>query len=240
VSSLSLSTCAGDEKVVWQDFRRELVKRGFRSQSLEKHRAILQAYMLKLDQSGLLDQDHISSSDSASGSTWWARRMYMETINSLADLDVTKNPPSYEAASLPDISEQSRRKDENELGVEERLEQRETSPITSPLTDYVAQPLRTIKPDQKERVSSTHIDIVEETPSISSLDSYSELGDENKGPELRTGVKDEEVAPMSSRSKADIKNRSCQNMSEGFSSSKNLTAEWNQRKYLKQAQVCFV
>ncbi|KAG4426525.1 hypothetical protein IFR04_000407 [Cadophora malorum] len=46
VSSLSLSTYAGDEKEVRKDFRRELVKRGFRSQSLDKHKLVLQAYML--------------------------------------------------------------------------------------------------------------------------------------------------------------------------------------------------
>jgi hypothetical protein len=38
MSSLSLSTYAGDDKVVWQDFRRELLKKGFRSQSLEKYK----------------------------------------------------------------------------------------------------------------------------------------------------------------------------------------------------------
>jgi len=94
MSSLSLSTYAGDDKVVWQDFRRELLKKGFRSQSLEKYKNVLQAYMLKLDQSGLLDQPNISTSDQTSGTPWWVTRMYMETINSLADLELNDHPPS--------------------------------------------------------------------------------------------------------------------------------------------------
>jgi hypothetical protein len=55
LSSLSLSTCAGDEKEVWRTFRRELVIKSFKSRNLDKHRDILQAYTLKLDQSGLLE-----------------------------------------------------------------------------------------------------------------------------------------------------------------------------------------
>ncbi|PMD18052.1 hypothetical protein NA56DRAFT_577694, partial [Hyaloscypha hepaticicola] len=50
LSLLSLSTYAGDEKEVWRAFRRELITKGFRSQSLDKYGHILQAYMLKLDQ----------------------------------------------------------------------------------------------------------------------------------------------------------------------------------------------
>jgi hypothetical protein len=49
MSTLSLSTYAGDEKVAWRDFRRVLVKKGFQSQSLEKHKQVLLAYMIKLD-----------------------------------------------------------------------------------------------------------------------------------------------------------------------------------------------
>ncbi|KAL5320472.1 hypothetical protein ACEPPN_011277 [Leptodophora sp. 'Broadleaf-Isolate-01'] len=57
MSSLSLSTFAADDKVVWQDFRRQLRQRGYGSQSLARHKHILIAYMLQLDESGLLDID---------------------------------------------------------------------------------------------------------------------------------------------------------------------------------------
>ncbi|PMD14822.1 hypothetical protein NA56DRAFT_556836, partial [Hyaloscypha hepaticicola] len=50
VSSLSLSTYAGDEKTVWQDFRRTLIARGYTSESLERNKDVLLAYMMRLDQ----------------------------------------------------------------------------------------------------------------------------------------------------------------------------------------------
>ncbi|KAN0122113.1 hypothetical protein V8E51_000439 [Hyaloscypha variabilis] len=55
LSLLSLSTYPGDEKEVWKAFRRELIQKGFRSRSLDKYGHVLQAYMLKLEESGLLD-----------------------------------------------------------------------------------------------------------------------------------------------------------------------------------------
>jgi hypothetical protein len=56
LSLLSLSTYAEDDKEVWQEFRRELINRGFRSKQLDRHKDLLQAYMLKLDQSKVLDE----------------------------------------------------------------------------------------------------------------------------------------------------------------------------------------
>ncbi|PVH89401.1 hypothetical protein DL98DRAFT_580097 [Cadophora sp. DSE1049] len=95
VSSLSLSTYAGDEKEVWKDFRRELVKKGFRSNSLDKYRLVLQAYMLQLDQSQLLDKDEPANVQKESTTSWWARTAYMETVNSLAYLHTTPDRPIH-------------------------------------------------------------------------------------------------------------------------------------------------
>jgi hypothetical protein len=64
LSLLSLSTYSGDEKETWRTFRRELIMKGFRSRSLDKYGHVLQAYMLKLDQSGLLDQARTQESTS--------------------------------------------------------------------------------------------------------------------------------------------------------------------------------
>ncbi|KAH7364672.1 hypothetical protein BKA65DRAFT_143030 [Rhexocercosporidium sp. MPI-PUGE-AT-0058] len=55
MSTLSLSTFAADDKVVWKDFRRQLLRRGYTSQGLALHKDLLISYMLKLDESGLLD-----------------------------------------------------------------------------------------------------------------------------------------------------------------------------------------
>jgi hypothetical protein len=94
MSSLSLSTYAGDEKMVWQDFRRVLIQKGFRSRTLEIHREVLEAYMLRLDQSGLLDQNAVPASNPTNESPWWSKRMYMETAQSLSDFHLDGDTPS--------------------------------------------------------------------------------------------------------------------------------------------------
>jgi hypothetical protein len=55
-SLLSLSTYSEDDKEVWQEFRRKLIVKGFKSNQLDRHKEMLQAYMLKLEQSGVLDR----------------------------------------------------------------------------------------------------------------------------------------------------------------------------------------
>ena len=92
MSTLSLSTYAGDEKIVWQDFRRELIKKGFNSKSLERNKHILLAYINKLDQSGLLDGNNMTS-DADNLNPRWAKKMSADTMNSLADLQLTEKSP---------------------------------------------------------------------------------------------------------------------------------------------------
>jgi hypothetical protein len=82
LSLLSLSTHEGDNKDVWQDFRRELIRRGFKSGSLDRHRYVLQAYMLKLDQSGLLDQGLPAGSGELDSSPRCTRQVYINTDKS--------------------------------------------------------------------------------------------------------------------------------------------------------------
>lgn len=50
VSFLSFSTRSGDDKLIWREFRRELIKRGFGSERLDRHKDKLLAYMVNLDQ----------------------------------------------------------------------------------------------------------------------------------------------------------------------------------------------
>jgi len=85
LSLFSLSTYTDDGKEVWQEFRRELIKKGFKSGSLDRHKHVLQAYMLKLDQSGILDQghDHLWPPDSPR----WAKETYTNTVHSLEHMD---------------------------------------------------------------------------------------------------------------------------------------------------------
>lgn len=55
-SLLSMSTHSEDDKEIWKEFRRELIAKGFKSKQLDRHKDTLLAYMLKLEQSGVLDE----------------------------------------------------------------------------------------------------------------------------------------------------------------------------------------
>lgn len=56
ISLIPLSTCAGDDKNVWSEFRQEFWKRGFRGKTLDKHKDLIMAYCMMLEQSGVLDR----------------------------------------------------------------------------------------------------------------------------------------------------------------------------------------
>jgi len=88
LSLLSFSTYAGDNKEVWKEFRSELIKKGFNSQTLSKHRRVLQAYMLKLDQSGILDDYPLKREDQNKEIDWAPERKRL-------DEDLRLNSDSY-------------------------------------------------------------------------------------------------------------------------------------------------
>jgi hypothetical protein len=50
-----LTTYAGDDKAIWKDFRRELIKEGFSSDVLSKHKETIKDYVLELGSRGALD-----------------------------------------------------------------------------------------------------------------------------------------------------------------------------------------
>jgi len=82
MSLLSLSTYAGDDKEIWQKFRQELLVRGFRSKALDRHKDLLQEYMLKLDQNGVLDEVTASSGENIIHPLW-KKQAFVETVDSL-------------------------------------------------------------------------------------------------------------------------------------------------------------
>jgi hypothetical protein len=51
-----MSTYNEDDKEVWREFRRQLISKGFKSNQLDKHSDMLQAYLLKLVQSDVLNE----------------------------------------------------------------------------------------------------------------------------------------------------------------------------------------
>jgi hypothetical protein len=93
-SLLSLSTVStydGDNTETWISFRRELIGKVFRSQTLDRHKDVLIAYMMKLEKSGLLDKVAQASNASPKQQTpWWTKHLFMETIVSLPDLEVSE------------------------------------------------------------------------------------------------------------------------------------------------------
>jgi hypothetical protein len=49
-----LTTYAGDDKMIWKDFRRELIKEGFSSEVLQRHKDIIKDYVMELGSRGAL------------------------------------------------------------------------------------------------------------------------------------------------------------------------------------------
>jgi len=80
-SVLSLSTYADDDKEVWRQFRSQLVSLGFKSDSLDRHMEVLKAYMMKLDQTGLLDE--ATEQSDASTLSWCGNASFRTTNLSL-------------------------------------------------------------------------------------------------------------------------------------------------------------
>ncbi|KAL5329534.1 hypothetical protein ACEPPN_003048 [Leptodophora sp. 'Broadleaf-Isolate-01'] len=77
-SVLSLSTYADDDKEVWRQFRSQLVSLGFKSDSLDRHMEVLKAYMMKLDQTGVLDE---AVEQSGSTTQSWCGNASFRTTN---------------------------------------------------------------------------------------------------------------------------------------------------------------
>ena len=50
-----LTTYAGDDKSIWKDFRRELIKEGFSSEVLQRHKETIREYVMELGSRGALD-----------------------------------------------------------------------------------------------------------------------------------------------------------------------------------------
>jgi hypothetical protein len=60
-----LTTYAGDDKAIWKDFRRELIKEGFSSDLLQRHMETIKEYVMELGSRGALDdiEDNIDVRD---------------------------------------------------------------------------------------------------------------------------------------------------------------------------------
>lgn len=80
-SVLSLSTYADDDKEVWKQFRSQLISLGFRSASLDRHREVLKAYMMKLDETGVLDE--AADQNASVAQSWCGNKSFRMTNLSL-------------------------------------------------------------------------------------------------------------------------------------------------------------
>ena len=60
-----LTTYADDDKAVWREFRRELIRGGFLSADVQKHMPLIKAYVQELGDRGLLDDEHVTEPQEA-------------------------------------------------------------------------------------------------------------------------------------------------------------------------------
>jgi hypothetical protein len=236
MSSLSLSTYAGDEKVVWQDFRRELLKKGFRSQSLERYKHVLQAYMLKLDQSGILDEALISDPSQPKGTPWWAKRMYMETVNSLTDLQLTGHPPSPAGNMSPEGNVSDFENDNTELS--RRTTVSSGIQLSSTLKRQASQEAMgnlVETPSLGSSSSKYRVDI--DVSSISSL----KWDSDSISPIVGSAQSDSTEAMIGSPGKLKSSDASGIELNAKVRRpSKNLVSEWLRREKIERQEVCFV
>ena len=61
-----LTDYAGDDKAVWREFRRELVKEGFSSDVIREHKDTIKAYVQELGSRGILDDEDLKDSGNIS------------------------------------------------------------------------------------------------------------------------------------------------------------------------------
>jgi hypothetical protein len=98
-SELSLSTYAEDDKRVWRRFRSELISLDFRSDALDRHKDVLKAYMLKLNQSGVLD-DAVAELET-SQQPWCTNMSFRTTRTSLPAISEAEEVPEEIGAVNP-------------------------------------------------------------------------------------------------------------------------------------------
>lgn len=86
-----LTSYANDDKAFWKEFRRELVKEGYSSSVLRKHKTLIRDYVKELDDRGALDE--VSSLNEAGDTT-----IEEESNISTVDSDAGTEPSPTEAS----------------------------------------------------------------------------------------------------------------------------------------------
>lgn len=56
-STITMTTVDGDDKSLWRDFRRDLLRDGIRGRDVKRHSIALQTYLGQLQRRGMLDED---------------------------------------------------------------------------------------------------------------------------------------------------------------------------------------
>lgn len=98
-SQLSLYKYTGVDEKVWEEFQKELMRRGFRSTSLERHKFVLQAYMVRLGESGLLDRGNKLLADNKRQAK--TSGLYVRTLTSSAKMETVVNLSAKPEDPLP-------------------------------------------------------------------------------------------------------------------------------------------
>lgn len=190
--------------------------------------------MLKLDQSGLLDKALDSDPNQPKGTLWWAKRLYMETVNSLADLQLTDHPPSPPGNLIPEGKVSELPKDSAVLSGEATV----SSGIrfsSTPARQASQEAMESMVENSSLEKSSTKtsVDISVQSLSSSARDS------ETTSPKLTS------VQSKSARLLNEPHSRSKSNDSSGVEpkgkvrrASKNLISDWSRREKIERQDVC--
>ncbi|KAK2627708.1 hypothetical protein QTJ16_002354 [Diplocarpon rosae] len=172
-SVLSLSTYPDDDKQVWRQFRSQLVSLGFRSDSLDRHMEVLKAYMMKLDQTGVLDEAVEQSSSTTY--SWCSNAAFRGTNLSLLGTAETGeqshesglehvdplNPLEHEMAGTralePDVAREYSGMNVSRVAL--------SSPATSDTTAHVRRRIPRIKLEQL--AATVESDVERKSPTVS-------------------------------------------------------------------------
>jgi hypothetical protein len=139
---------------------------------LEKYREVLEAYMLRLDQSGLLDQDTVPAFGPTNETPWWSKGVCMETLRSLPNLQLDDDKPSRVETLQIDVQQSLADVGDNP----EAANQLPDSPM-APLNATISSNVRNPKPmnsSRADQISSSNFEPIERRSSLSAHDRNSD------------------------------------------------------------------
>jgi hypothetical protein len=119
-----LTTYSGDDKTFWKELRRELIKEGFSSDALQKHKEIIKEYVLELGNRGALDDIEAGNEDgyisfySASGSDNFESLIREDPVDGQHWWSTEESEEDWKQCPEQESEEKSLQRDKEEPGWE--------------------------------------------------------------------------------------------------------------------------